>query len=74
MYGTENMNQNEYIRSEFASRRKTTGPTPIMRDSSGSVEIPAVDTATFECSQDHVTINAAKSMDMYCNSNDGKPC
>lgn len=74
MYGTENMNQNEYIRSEFASRRKTTGPTPMMRDSSGSVEIPAVDTATFECSQDHVTINAAKGMDMYCNSNDGKPC
>lgn len=74
MYGTENMNQNEYIRSEFASRRKTTGPTPMMRDSSGSVEIPAVDTATFECSQDHATINAAKGMDMYCNSNDGKPC
>lgn len=74
MYGTDNMNQNEYIRSEFASRRKTTGPTPTMRDSNGSVEIPAVDTATFESSQDHATINAAKGIDMYSNPNDGKPC
>ena len=69
----DNMTQNEYIRAEFESRRKTTGPA-VFKDTSGSMQLPAVDTATFESSMEHSSVSSLKSIDKASNPLDGKAC
>ena len=64
-------NQNEKIRAEFASRRKTTGPE-LMPTEMPSGPIAPESHPALGCQQDHTSVSTLAGIDKARNPMDGK--
>jgi|DEB0MinimDraft_6_1074348.scaffolds.fasta_scaffold02927_4 hypothetical protein len=72
MYNS-NPNQNEKIRSDFATRRKTTGPEQMPSEMAFGPISPESHPAIV-CQQEHTTVSSLAGIDKASNPKDGQPC